>query len=51
VSIGDELRLVVREVLEDEGREVSIFSESEQVLLMERVENTLLEIVKCQRGD
>lgn len=51
VSIGDKLRLVVGEVFENEGREVSIFSESEQVLLMERVENTLLEIVKCQRGD
>lgn len=42
VSIGDEFGLVVREVLEDERCQVSIFTEGEQVLLVQRIENTLL---------
>lgn len=42
VSVRDEFRLVVGEVLEDQGREVTIFSEREQVLLVERVEDPLM---------
>lgn len=41
LSVGDELGLVVGEVLEDEGREVAIFSKCEKVLLVQRVEYTL----------
>lgn len=40
--IGRELGLVVREVLEDEGREVTILSEREEVLLVQGVEVALL---------
>jgi hypothetical protein len=42
LSLGEELGLEVGEVLEDEGGEVAILSESEQVLLVQRVEDSLL---------
>ena len=41
VSIGDELRFVIREMLENESSEVTIFSEREQILLVKSIENTL----------
>ena len=50
MSVCNELGLVVREVFENERREVSIFSESEQVLLVKRIENTLFETARCQPG-
>ena len=50
MSVCNELGLVVREVFENECREISIFSESEQVRLVKRIENTLFETARCQPG-
>lgn len=41
LSFGEELGLKVGEVLEDEGREVTILSEGEQVLLVQGIEDSL----------
>jgi hypothetical protein len=51
MSVPDELGLVVREVLKQQGCQVSIFTKMEQVLHMERVDTVLRVVVDNGLGD
>lgn len=51
MSVPDELGLVVREVLKQQGRQVSIFTKMEQVLHMESVDAVLRVVVDDSLGD
>jgi hypothetical protein len=51
LSVPDELGLVVREVFEQQGRQVSIFTKMEQVLHMEGVDAVLRVVIDNSFGD